>query len=433
MLSMIRQSFSKIKLTIHTKGFFSDSIWMLAGNGIGNGLMLVAGIIIARILGKDLYGEYGLVKTTMFYIASLSTFGLGFTITKYVSSCIASSNAKLKSYIFYSIQITTVFSVFLASFLILFAKQIAQFLNEPGLTKVLSFLAILIVIRALNTCMIGILAGLKNFKSIAHNVILSGLVMLVLAIPLTFYFSLYGALIALLVSQVGYMILNVIIISREYKALHDDLDTTTRRELISFSFPIALQELSFMLCNWGLTLMIPKLCSFGEYGIFSAANQWNAIILYIPSVLANVVLSYLSGTVQNKAEHSKNLNMMTKVNFLSSLIPFILVFVFSSPISSLYGPSFVGLKETLVILVLSTVFIAISNVYSSELISHGHVWPLFAMRLSRDIIIFAGSYLVIVSSIVDGGAKAVALCTVVANVFFFVVLLVYYRCKLADE
>ena len=179
--------------------------------------------------------------------------------------------------------------------------------------------------------------------------------------------------------------------------------------------------------------MIPKLCSFGEYGIFSAANQWNAIIHYIPSVLANVVLSYLSGTVQNKEEHIKNLKMMTKVNLISSLIPFVIVFIFSSPISSLYGPSFVGLKATLVILVLSTVFVAISNVYSSELIANGHVWPLFAMRLSRDIIIFVGSYLIIVSRIIDGGAKVVALCTVIANILFFVVLMVYYHYRLANE
>ena len=35
--------------------FAKDSFWSVFGNGLGNALMLLAGIIIARMLGKDLY------------------------------------------------------------------------------------------------------------------------------------------------------------------------------------------------------------------------------------------------------------------------------------------------------------------------------------------------------------------------------------------
>ncbi len=417
----------KIKNSIKQKGFFQDSAVMLLGNGLGNGLMLVAGIIVARILGNDLYGQYGLVKTTMFYIASLSTFGLGFSITKYVSTCVSNASTKLKSYIYYSIQITLAFSLFLAILLILFSKQIALFLNEPSLTRALSFLAIIIVVRALNTCMIGILAGLKDFKTVAINVTISGLTMLLLALPLTHFYSLYGALIALLASQGGYLILNIIHIKKVYIGLDQEIDKSTRKELLLFSIPIAMQEMSFMVCNWGISLMIPKLCSFGEYGIYSAANQWNAIILYIPSVLTNVILSYLSSTVGNKNEHNRTLGLMTKVNFVSALIPFIVVSALSMPITRLYGPTFNGLNVTLVVIVFSTVFVALSNVYSSELISHEKVWPLFFMRFSRDLIIFLGSFLVITLNIINSGATSVAVCTVVANILFFFMLIIYYN------
>lgn len=417
----------KIKNSIKQKGFFQDSALMLLGNGLGNGLMLVAGIIVARILGNDLYGQYGLVKTTMFYIASLSTFGLGFSITKYVSTCVSNASTKLKSYIYYSIQITLAFSLFLAILLILFSKQIALFLNEPSLTRALSFLAIIIVVRALNTCMIGILAGLKDFKTVAINVAISGLTMLVLALLLTPFYSLYGALIALLTSQSIYLILNTIHIRKFSVNLDQVIEKGVRKELLLFSMPIAMQEMSFMICNWGISLMIPKLCSFGEYGIYSAANQWNAIILYIPSVLTNVILSYLSSTVGDKKEHNRTLGLMTKVNFVSALIPFIIVAVLSSPISSLYGPTFAGLNITLTVLVFSTVFVALSNVYSSELISYEKVWPLFFMRFSRDIIIFLGSLLVIRINILSNGATSVAVCTVIANVLFFLMLIIYYK------
>ena len=37
---------------------------------------MLAGIVIANFLGVDAYGEFGIVKTTMLYIAGFATLGL---------------------------------------------------------------------------------------------------------------------------------------------------------------------------------------------------------------------------------------------------------------------------------------------------------------------------------------------------------------------
>ena len=44
--------------SIKSNNLFKDSLWAVMGNGIGNFLMLFSGILIAKFLGKDLYGEY---------------------------------------------------------------------------------------------------------------------------------------------------------------------------------------------------------------------------------------------------------------------------------------------------------------------------------------------------------------------------------------
>ena len=59
-----------------------DSFWAVVGNGLGNAFLLLAGIFIARLFGKDLYGEYGVVKKKKMYYAKFDTFGLGITSTK---------------------------------------------------------------------------------------------------------------------------------------------------------------------------------------------------------------------------------------------------------------------------------------------------------------------------------------------------------------
>ena len=65
---------TEITHRLRNSQLFKDSFWAVFGNGLGNFLLLMAGILIARLLGKDVYGEYGMVKTTMFHMAAFSTF-----------------------------------------------------------------------------------------------------------------------------------------------------------------------------------------------------------------------------------------------------------------------------------------------------------------------------------------------------------------------
>ena len=62
---------------LKSSDLFKDSFWALAGSALGKGLSLLAGIAVARFLGKEVYGEYGTIRTTLFYIAIVSTFGFG--------------------------------------------------------------------------------------------------------------------------------------------------------------------------------------------------------------------------------------------------------------------------------------------------------------------------------------------------------------------
>ena len=64
---------NKIITRIKDSSLFKDSFWAVFGNGLGNFFLLFAGILIARSLGKDVYGAYGLSKAIMFQVAVFST------------------------------------------------------------------------------------------------------------------------------------------------------------------------------------------------------------------------------------------------------------------------------------------------------------------------------------------------------------------------
>ena len=420
----MRISYKDLWLKLSSSSLFKNSFWAVFGNGVGHFLLLLAGIIIARLLGKDLYGEYGMVKTTMFHIASFSTLGLGFTSTKYVADAVCNYPYRLKNIIRTSLGTTFGFSLFLCVLLFLFANELALFIEEPDTALAFKALGIIVVLRAVNTVSAGVLGGYKAYRAVGINSIVSGIVLLVLAGFLTYRIGVVGSFIALSISQLVNAILNVVVVLKFYKQEEGDEDVS--KDMIYFTFPVAIQEFSYMLCTWGGTMILTKYASFGDVGLWSAASQWNAIIMFIPSLLSNVVLSYLSGLSGKQDSRQKMLNKMLLINFVCSAIPFIIVYLLAGIISSFYGQTFGELKPILRVLTLSTIFICLSNVYQSNLLSEGKNWVLLAMRVIRDSLMLSSLWIVLYNG-VEHAAMAYSWIYVIIYVVYFSLMYFFHK------
>ena len=417
-----------LMLRLQRNKLFKDSFWAVFGNGIGYGILLLAGILIARFLGKDLYGEYGLVKTTMFTIAAFSTFGLSYTSTRFVADYVNNYPEKVYALIRVNLTITLISSSLLALLIVLFAGALSIYLEEPSLKYTLRFLAFVTITRAISTTQNGILAGFKQFKNIAKNNIISGLSMLLLSVPLTLYFSLTGALCALAFSQIMNVILNRITLKKKLCDFNRVNDSKLYVTVLKFSLPVALQELSYSVCGWLLPLILVKYSSMGELGIYTAASQWNAIILFLPGLLYNVVLSHLSSTNRDSNTHNKILRRMLLVNVFSTLIPFVFVYIFSDFISTFYGSTFRNLPQVMEILVFTTVFAACSKVFQSELIATSRMWLLFTIRILRDVFNIFLVYILLNSyATQEDGARYVAISVLISSILYFFVHVIVNR------
>lgn len=407
---------------LQASNLFKDSFWAVFGNGLGNFLLLLAGIAIARFLGKDVYGEYGMVKTTMFYIAAFSTFGLGYTATKFIAEYKDKDSSLLKSITLASIKITLCTSVLLALLLLVFSEDLAKYINAPQLSLAFRFLAIIIVFRALSTTGAGLLGGFKAYKKLGINNIISGFVMICLAVPFTYYFGLLGSLSALCLSQMLLAVLNIRQVQRIVHELKNQTSISFMKRLLSFSTPVAMQELTYALCNWGVNLLIAKYASLGELGIYSACAQWNAIVLFVPGLLSNVVLSYLSGT---KGDSQQNLfKKVMFINLLCAVIPFLLVFTCSPLIESFYGQTFKGVKVVLNVLIFSCIFNVLSSVYSSYYIADGRNWSLFILRVCRDFVSIIALYVILQITHGHNAALNYSILIVGIDVLFLLLLVV---------
>ena len=326
-----------------------------------------------------------------------------------------------------SISITLIFSGLIAFILFISASSLADFLNESSLVIAFKALAIVIIFKAITTTQIGILAGFKNFKTIAINSLLSGFVMLLLCIPLTYKFGLKGSLATLLISQIFNSIINFFSIRKKSKEIPLIKNVSYKKELICFSFPVALQESSFTICNWAAIMMLTKISSIGEVGLYTASAQWNSIITMIPGLLINVVLSYLSGSVNLKHLHEKTLKLMLCVNFITTIIPFIIVYFLANFIASFYGDSFSEMPSVLRVLTFSTILVACASVYKSELLALGKTWLLFSIRFVRDFVLVVSVFVLLNYTDGKNGAIMYSWAVVIMSVIFLLTLFIVYK------
>jgi len=409
----------------------NDSFWSLFGNVINKGLAIVAGIIIARFLGKDIFGEYSLLKSTFVSAALFSSFGLQYTSTKFIAEYKKRHSDKLHLIVKYANKIVLAFSGIIALLLIINAGYIAEVILEAShLSKHIRLFAILIVLNSLTSLQIGFLAGFGKFKEMSRINIIVGIVTFLLSVILVYFYGFYGALLTLLLVQLINLFLNYNLVNKSLPTNTDNInsDRTVLNEIIKFSTPIALQEAIYSILSWTIIYLILRYASFGEVGLYRASLQLNGIIMFIPGILRNVVLSHLSETEDNEKKHSKVMNTVLGINFIATFIPALILFIAANYVAKLYGDSFDGLGSLLRLAVFITVFASISNVYAQAYMSKGMNWMMLTFRFIRD----GGTILLFIALInysSSTGAEAMIYSQLFLNIVFMIIMIVYYKSK----
>ncbi|UCS93983.1 oligosaccharide flippase family protein [Echinicola marina] len=421
-------SISTIKEKALESDFLKDSFWALLGNVLSKGMSLLGAVLVARFLGKDVYGEYGTIKSTLMNIAIFSTFGLGYTATKYVAEYRNKDPRVLKTVSDYSMKTSLLVSGTMAVLLFFFSNYVSvHLLKAEHLNIPLKIVAIWIVFNSLTTTQVGILSGFKAFKQMARiNGVVGGFAFVSSAV-FTYFWGLIGALIALLLTQVLNWFLNykeVLKLLPKVKALKSK---TLLKELLNFSLPVALQEALYSLTSWLLIYLLITMADYGEVGIYSAAMQWSAIILFIPGILRNVVLSHFSAVLNDEKSHNSILKYTLCLNFIFTLLPFLIVYYLKSIVVQFYGKTYgVGLEEVLSVSLLSVIFMSLSNVYSQAYLSRGESWSMFIIRFLRDagVLVVSGCFLYF--QWLNGGIAVVTANLIIQALFLFILAIVYH-------
>lgn len=394
------------------KGVF----WSITGSVISRGLMFVASIVVARILGKSGYGELGMIQSTVGMLGVFAGFGLGLTATKHVAELRKSDPERAGRILGLSGLLAIVTGGLMTLGLIIFAPWIAEHtINAPHLVDALRISALMLFFSALNGAQTGALSGFEAFKTITLVNLFVGLASFPILIGGAFFGGLIGAVWALAINLGVNWLLNHLALRREtrhhrvpytYKGCGRELPIVWR-----FSLPAFLSGAMVGPVTWACyALLVNQSNGYAAMGVYNAVLLIKQVPETVLAMLIVPVMPMLSDYF-GKGDAS-SYNKMLSYAFIMSLSVIVPVALIQTAVPTLtllpYGQEYQGNTSVVQWLMLHSVLIALFHPYGSILASMNRMWFGFAYNLLWGSVFFILTLILTPRYGVSGLAAALA-------------------------
>lgn len=367
----------------------SGVFWVLVGTSTWRVLNAITTIFVARILGPQVYGEFGLIMSTVRMISIYARFGLGPTTTKYVAEFREKdplrANRILQLTLFLSFFLCSSVSIVLLTGSVFFAKNI---LGNHELALGLGIGAIMLFFLAYGETKQNALTGFESFRSIAIVNIIRGVSTPLACIPLAIYWGMPGALTglaivtALMLASSSYFLRK----TTQGAGFSSKISLLERfRELPvlwHYALPGVLTGMVITVMMWtGRLLMTKQEAGYTQLGLFEAAFQWQTLILFLPSIFLQVVFPMLSETYSrsNRDDFHSVLSIQMQAILLITLPIVVMTITLSEVVASLYGAAYEGTGEVISVLMLAVFISSLSMGLQSVYDGTGRRWTNLGM------------------------------------------------------
>tara|TARA_B100001057_G_C22838677_1_gene946178 strand:- start:417 stop:1727 length:1311 start_codon:yes stop_codon:yes gene_type:complete len=429
-----KYNFFLFKNKLFSDNLINDSFWAILGSLIYKGLAFISGLIIINYLGKTDFGKFSIIKATIVAISTFFALGFNYVSTKFIAQSISKNTEDV-----YDIcRFTGLISMFLAIFsmiiVFIFGNDIFYSLTEIDdnqLSK--SLFSPFVFIFIICNWTIGVLSGLGAYKVQAFNNIITGILSFFITLIFTYIYGYDGAFLALFFTYLINLVLNLLILKKELKPFKNNsaIKKNLRKSILKFSIPLSLQEMIYPIFIWGVNYSILINSSHSALGLFSAALQWNAIVIVIPSMLKNVILSNLSSKLDDKHQTKIIVAKSTKINlFVSLLISIIILMLINFDFFDLiYTTSYSGLDNLIFLAIISGLILCVSDVYLQFLISKSQNWLVLLLKFLRDSIKIILIFIVVGSSLASNEIQFVSnvlVIILVTNLLFLIAIYFVY-------
>jgi O-antigen/teichoic acid export membrane protein len=407
--------------------------WSVLGGGTAAASSLLAGILVARMLGPEKFGALGLIQSTLNTFVIFVGPAVGLTATKFIAEHRERQPVFAGRVLGLTIVAASGLSATLSVILIAASHYLAANVYHASfLAPLLRIAAAALFLSGVNGAQTGALAGVEAFGSIASANLVKGLATLPLMWFGTKYLGVEGAVLALVAAALIGCIMSEWLLRRALRkaslsVLYRSIWANASL-LVTFSFPAILTSGMVLVAMWlGNVLLVRQPGGYSEFGIFNAANQWRTVILFLPSMIVQPFLPILSGLTGggDLLRFRKVLVTSVALCAVAAFVPAVGAIVLSKQIMSAYGSAFSHAALTLILVVTATLLAAPTLAVNQGLNSLGKAWASAGIH-SIWVLIFLGTLLMTVKR----GAEGLALAYTVGYLTQILVFAWYIRVRL---
>ncbi len=399
------------------KRMASGAFWSFTGTAMAKIIVLLSGIICARLLTIEEYGQLGMVRSTINMFVVFGIAGLGHTAIKYISEYRFSNRAKV-----YSIyNLTTLFSfitgLIVAIIVYFFSDYLAiHSIKEPSLAPCLKIGAFFLFITVLNGAQDGVIYGLEDFKGRAINTFISSLAESGLMLLGAYLYGVTGAFVGF---GLGYLVLfvcNYLTINKDLSRLEIGprrfiIDKEDFSLLYKFSLPAMLASIMVAPTYWITKNILINYSNYGELAVYEASDYWKTLIIYFPAAISQIVLPILSSISSSDTDKfwkvfRYNLYLNVGIVFLLTMI----VAIASPWIMKSFGSEYEGKTLPLIVLAISSIFSTASSVVGLTIVSRAKMWTGLLFNFIWSAMMIGFSYLFIHMGMGATGLSLAILC-----------------------
>ncbi len=403
--------------------FQAGVFWNAVAAVATQGSTFLANLVIANLLGRDGFGEFSIVYTTVLAAAGIAQVATGITATKYVAEFRDVEKDRTGRVLGLCSLVSLVGGIVATILVMSSASWLAgHVLNAPHVVNELAVAAGFILFSAANGYQQGALAGFESYRRLARVSIGAGVMHVASVVLATYWWGLAGAVTAIVGSAaVRWLLFNIALRAeaRRWGIVIRYRDALSERMILHrFAVPAAIAGLSTMPAVWLSNVFLAQQPGgYGQVGLFSAANNLRNLLLFLPALTNNVGQALLNNQKgrRDQARYTKVFWANTAATSALLLAAAAAVAIFGKLLLGLYGSAFVEAYPVLMVLLLAAILEGHAVAVYQVIQSQERMWlSLLTVSAPRDVAVVAIAYVLVPTQGATGLAIAFAMSWLLA-------------------
>ena len=372
----------RLERSLLARRFLGGAAWSVLGAVVSSGVTLLMLMLVARLLGKEIYGQFVVIQSTLSMVGVFAGFGIGAAATRYAAELRLRDTIRLGHILTLAERTVLGFGLIASMGLVLGSGWMAaHLLNAPQLRVPLAVAAIAVCFTALDSYQKSVLIGFEAMRAFAIGTVTGVIIGFPIMLLAASHYGLMGVAVAIVVNAFLQASISRYQMTRELRKFGVKRNAEGCLSewpiLWHFAFPALLAGAMVGPAHWAAQALLANTPNgYAELAVLGIAMQWFNVIMFVPGTAGRVVLPILTDHVTNNdyGNSRKILLYAMSANALFAVPLAVIIGVLSPYIMSLYGKNFENDYMPLIIAVMTAALLAIQTPVGNLLAASSRMW-----------------------------------------------------------